>query len=98
MSKIKIKGLLIGRRIKPGKNILLFSDIVHIQKEFRPEGPAENAIIEITHLADKSFASYIPWVGYFDLDRQIKQEPTLWEIIEPGQNYHLDNVEWKPFE
>lgn len=97
MSKIKIKGMLIGRRIKTNKNSFPFSDIIHIQKEFRPEGPAENAIVEITRLIDKSFASYIPWVGYFDLDRHIKKEPNLWEIIEPGQDYHLDNVEWKPF-
>ena len=97
MENIQLKGTLIGRKLMKGKNKLPVSDIVHIQKEFRPKGPAENSIVEVIRFPQKSTASYIPWVGYFDLDRQIKIEPTLWEIVEPGQQYLLEKVVWKPF-
>ncbi|RXK58562.1 hypothetical protein ESA94_18190 [Lacibacter luteus] len=97
MKKITISGILIGKRGSENTKTA-FIEIVHIQKEYRPEGPAENSILEITRQAEKSTATYIPWVGYFDLDRENKNVSPKWEIIEPGKKYLLDNVEWTPFQ
>lgn len=98
MNKIKIKGRLIGKKLFDAQQDFLHADIVHIQHEYRPNGPAQNSIVIIYNFKDGSlFANYIPWVGYFDLDRAIHKDAKAWEIIEPSTDYENLNVNWKPF-
>jgi hypothetical protein len=94
---ISIKGKQIGRKRSDRSDIKHF-DIVHIEDEFRPVGPAENSIVMVsTYHNGKVSAKYIPFVGYFDLDRQKRLHPENWKIIEPSTDFLKRNVLWAPF-
>jgi hypothetical protein len=92
-----IQGKLLGHRLHSHEKDFIHSDIVHIPLEGRPLGPAENAIVEVKHFKGRKEASYIPWVGYFDLDREKKSAPSHWRIVEPALDYDGSNITWMPF-
>jgi len=97
MKKITISGNKIGCLNNPKIGIKEVS-IIHIVNEFRPQGPAENSIIRVI-VETNGFkqASYIPWVGYFDLDRESFKFPKRWKIIEPSKKVSYQNLNWEPF-
>jgi len=94
---IKIEGLLIAK-MNSEDPLIQHIDIIKIIDEFRPLGPAENSILIVETLKNgNQRSSYIPWVGYFDVDREKSKNPLLWEIVEPAQEYNRENVYWIPF-
>lgn len=72
--------------------------IIHVVDEYRPKGPAENSILYLTVKLNKTIhACYIPWVGYFDIDRENIVYPKKWKIWEPSKKIEYKNVLWDPF-
>lgn len=97
MSRISFKGNKIGT-LKIAEKDAIETSIVHIVDEYRPKGPAENSVLLMTKTPDGTvYASYIPWVGYFDLDRENLKEADKWNIIEPLIVVNYENIMWKPF-
>jgi len=96
-NRLTIAGKLVGHRLHSDEKNFVYSDIVHIVEESRPEGPAENAIVEVKHYKNKKLACYVPWVGYFDLDRELDKSPKHWRIVEPAVDYSAESILWQPF-
>jgi hypothetical protein len=98
MNIINFTGNKIGDLVGVDKGNIETS-IVHIINEYRPNGPAENSILLINKMANGlTYASYIPWVGYFDLDKENLCFGNKWKIIEPYEVENYQDIIWKPFE
>jgi hypothetical protein len=97
MQKIDFIGNKIGALKVVDKGIIETS-IIQVVDEFRPQGPAENSILLLTkRRGGVTTASYIPWVGYFDLDRENLKFGNKWRIIEPPLVVKYRSIIWKPF-
>lgn len=62
-----------------------------------PGGPAENALVLVEECSGGRYrARYISWIGYYDVDEALRQEPGVWRLVEPPVQYSQE-VEWMPF-
>jgi hypothetical protein len=71
-------------------------DVVRIDEEWRPDGPAKNSIVEVRQGDGARVARYLSWIGYGDLDDAEADEPRVWELVEPAEPYDA-RADWRPF-
>src|SRR5438105_4386950 len=71
-------------------------EIVHVTQRLSPDGPAENALVRVTHFVSRpTRAEYISWIGYADLDQANREDPR-WQLVEPATVYQA-SVDWHPY-
>jgi hypothetical protein len=91
---IQVAGRLMGRRLAPDGRP--GAEIVHVQRDQRPEGPAENSFVLVEIDSTPARARYVSWINYYDLEYAARRESPAWELVEPWHDYRRD-VAWHPF-
>jgi hypothetical protein len=96
MATSNISGNLIGQNITPddGRVVGL---IVHVESDFYPDGPAENAYVYIDTTNLKALrAQYISWINLYDIENAAKREAGCWRLVEPNTSYN-QIINWIPY-
>jgi DinB superfamily len=92
--QVEVVGLLMGTQALPGGGV---REIVYIEDEQRAQGgPATLSMISVVPEDGSRVASYVPWINYYDLDKQKRQDPDHWQVIDPAAPYK-ERVQWRPY-